>query len=187
MPVLKILLSNCVHTALITLCVVHLSAQPVVSREYQIKAVFIFNFTQFVDWPPSAFSGADAPLVIGVFGENPFGAYLNEVVSGEKINGHPVIVQHYDQMGEIQACHILFIGLSGLQKTEQIISASKEKSMLTISDLPGFLTLGGMVKFFTRKDNIRFEINPEAAKAANLVLSSKLLRVAEIFDPSKKK
>lgn len=185
MPVLKIILRRLSQAVLITVfAIVHLSAQSV-SREYQIKAVFIFNFTQFVDWPATAFPNADAPLVIGVLGVNPFGSYLAETVTGEKVNGHPVIVQYYNHPEEIRNCHILFVGLPDTQKAGQALSGLKDRSILTISDSPGFLMSGGMVKFFTKKNNIRFEINPEAAKSANLALSSKLLRVAEIFDPSK--
>jgi hypothetical protein len=185
MPVLKIILSRLLQSVLIIVfAIVHLAAQPV-SREYQIKAVFIFNFTQFVDWPATAFPSADAPLVIGVLGVNPFGSYLAEAVAGEKVNRHPVIVQYYDHPEEIQSCHILFVGLADTQKAGLVISGLKDRSILTISDSPGFLMLGGMVKFFTKKNNIRFEINPDAAKSAKLALSSKLLRIAEIFDPSK--
>lgn len=188
MPVLKSILIRSFYAALITACVsVQLCAQSAVSREYQIKAAFLFNFTQFVDWPASSFSADDAPIVIAVLGENPFGSYLKETVSGEKVKGHPVVVQYYDHPEEIKTCHILFIGLSDPKKTEQVISALKEKSILTISDMTGFLQEGGMIKFFTRQNNIRFEINPAAAKAADLTVSSKLLRVAEIFDPSKNK
>lgn len=52
------------------------SAQATTPQEYQIKAVFLFNFTQFVDWPPTAFVDPRTPLVIGVLGEDPFGLSL---------------------------------------------------------------------------------------------------------------
>jgi hypothetical protein len=189
MPLLKITRNRFLQTVFIAAVafagISARSVQPAVPREYQIKAVFIFNFTQFVDWPKTAFPNAGAPLVIGVLGDNPFGSYLNETVTGEKVDGHPVIVQHYDRVQEIQNCQILFIGLSNREKSEQAIADLKGKSLLTIGDSPDFLKAGGMIKFFTRKNNIRFEINLAAAKSANLTLSSKLLRVAEIFDPKK--
>ena len=53
------------------------------SKEYQIKAAFLFNFAQFVEWPPTAFTNADAPFCIGVLGDDPFGAALDETVQGE--------------------------------------------------------------------------------------------------------
>ncbi|MDP4129766.1 MAG: YfiR family protein [Bacteroidota bacterium] len=188
MPVLKIILTRFLFVALLIMPGVgHLPAQPPVPREYRIKAAFLFNFTQFVDWPTASFSTADEPMVIGVLGENPFGAYLAETFSGEKVNGHPVLIQHYDHADEIKTCHILFVGLSDPKKSQEVISDLKERSILTISDMPGFLAQGGMIKFFMKDNNIRFEINLEATKAANLVLSSKLLRLAEIFDASKNK
>ena len=162
-----------------------LPAQTTIAREYQVKAVFIFNFTQFVDWPSTSFSSEDAPLVIAVSGENPFGSFLGEMISGEKVKGHPVLIQYYAPTEEIKPCHILFVGFSDPKKSKQVISALKDRSILTISDQPGFLIQGGMVKLFTKNNNVRFEINPEVAKAAGLVLSSKLLRLAQIFDPSK--
>ena len=61
-----------------------MSAQTTPSPEYQVKAVFLFNFAQFVDWPSKAFPEPQTPLVIGVVGEDPFGPYLDETVRGEK-------------------------------------------------------------------------------------------------------
>src|SRR5450759_2091560 len=61
------------------------SAQTAISDEYQIKAVFLFNFAQFVEWPARVFPASEAPLVIGILGDDPFGAYLDDLVSGEKV------------------------------------------------------------------------------------------------------
>src|SRR5258705_4625430 len=79
-----------------------LLAQSAPSRENQIKAVFLFNFAQFVEWPAQAFPEARTPLVIGVLGEDPFGAFLDETVRGEKVNNRPLVVQRYRRVEEIQ-------------------------------------------------------------------------------------
>src|SRR5437867_1187382 len=60
-----------------------LSAQTAPPKEYQVKAVFLFNFAQFVEWPPAAFADDKSPIVIGILGDDPFGAYLDEVVRAE--------------------------------------------------------------------------------------------------------
>src|SRR5258708_11984507 len=67
-------------------------AQTAVSKEYQLKSVFLFNFAQFVEWPTNAFPEAQTPLTIGVLGNDPFGAYLAETVRREKVNRHPFII-----------------------------------------------------------------------------------------------
>jgi hypothetical protein len=158
-------------------------AQNLPSREYQLKAVFLFNFTQFVDWPPAAFPNEQAPMIIGVIGDNPFGSYLQETVSGEKVNGHPVVVENYKNAGEIRSCHILFINLDEPRKREELVEALKGRNILTVGDAPDFSREGGMIRFFKRDNKIKLQINPDASKAASLVLSSKLLRLADIFTP----
>ncbi|MGI8637190.1 MAG: YfiR family protein, partial [Segetibacter sp.] len=79
------------------------------SREYSIKAVFLYNFTQFIDWPATAFSNAESPFIVGILGDDPFHASLDEAVAGEKVKDHPIIVQRYQDVKDITTCHILFI------------------------------------------------------------------------------
>lgn len=153
------------------------------SKEYQIKATFLFNFAQFVGWPTNAFASADAPFCIGILGDDPFGNFLDGTIQGEKIGGHPLVVQRYHQAGEIQGCQILFVSHSEAGRFQEILAGLKNKNILTIGDTAGFCKDGGIVRFVTEQNKIHFRINPEAAKNANLEVSSKLLRLAEIVKP----
>jgi hypothetical protein len=154
------------------------------SKEYQVKAVFLFNFAQFVDWPPAAFEGANTPLVIGVLGENPFGAYLDETVRDEKVSTHPLQVQRYRRVDDIHTCHVLFISRSEASGLEHILAGLKDRSIVVVGDADDFVQRGGMIGLATVQNRIRLIINIEAAKAANLTISSKLLRSAEVVRPS---
>jgi hypothetical protein len=153
--------------------------------EYQLKAVFLFNFAQFVDWPQESFPETEMPLVIGVLGEDPFGTYLGEIVRGETVNNRQLEIQRYRRVDEMKTCHILFISQSESKRLEQIVVALKGRSILTVSDSDGFTRYGGMIRFVTEKNKLRLRINLEAATAANLTISSKLLRPAEIVTPGK--
>lgn len=158
-------------------------AQTAPPPEYQVKAVFLFNFAQFIEWPSNAFPQTETPLIIGVLGEDPFGAYLDETVRGEKVNNRPLVVQRYRQVDEIKMCHVLFISHSEADHLKQIFTELKNRNMLTVGDVEGFALRGGMIRFVTEKNKIRLRINLEAAKAAQLTISSKLLRPAEIVAP----
>jgi hypothetical protein len=162
---------------------IFLAAHTSIITEYQIKAAFLFNFTQFVEWPANAFPEPETPLIIGILGEDPFGNYLEETVTGEKVNGHPLVIQHYKNIGEVKTCHILFINRAETNKPEQAVINLKGKFILTVSDGNNFIKQGGMISFITRDNKIQIQINPEAAKEANLIISSKLLRLAETFNP----
>jgi hypothetical protein len=163
------------------LCGLFLSAKTPPNREYQVKAVFLFNFTQFVEWPATTFSDAKAPIVIGILGEDPFGSYLNETVSGEVVNGHPLAIEHYRTVQEIKTCHILFINIEK-NKIDQAMEATRGRNILTVSDVPGFIQHGGIVRFFNENNKIQFQINQEAARTNGLTISSKLLRLAKTAD-----
>lgn len=164
------------------------------SQEYRIKAIFLFNFTQFAKWPskppspvkvePSADS--TKPFVIGVIGKDPYGIYLDETVKGEKVNNRPIVIQRYNNVKEINNCQILFISKtetsSGFKK---ILTDLKGNNTLTVSDIRGFSKNGGMIEFVRKEDKIALRINNEAVTMANLQISSKLLGLAEIVKSAK--
>jgi hypothetical protein len=148
--------------------------------EYQLKAVFLFNFAQFVEWPPSAFPDSTTPLVIGVLGEDPFGPYLDETVRNEKVKERPLVVRRYRTVEEITTCHILFVSRREQARLGRILDRLRGRSILTVSDADHFANRGGMILFVTEHGRIRLRANLEAAQAADLTLSSKLLRSAQI-------
>jgi hypothetical protein len=148
--------------------------------EYQVKAVFLFNFAQFVDWPAEAFPRPDAPFVIGVLGQDPFGAQLDDVVRGEKVNGRPLVIERYRGVAEIRNCNILFIGKTEAGDLDEILGALKGRSILTVGDADPAGQRGVMIRLVNESNRIRLRIDVAAAKAGNLTISSKLLRPAEI-------
>jgi hypothetical protein len=148
-------------------------------HDYQVEAVYLFNFTQFVEWPSAAFADAQKPIIIGILGDDPFGVYLDETVRGETVGKRPLVVRRYRRVEDIEACQVLFISRSEAQFLQPIIARLKDRSILTVSDADGFTQHGGIVRFVTQDDHVRLRINAEAAKVAGLTISSKLLRVAQ--------
>ncbi|MDR3456459.1 MAG: YfiR family protein [Verrucomicrobiae bacterium] len=153
------------------------------SKEYQIKATFLFNFAQFIDWPPAAFGGADAPFCIGILGDDPFGNYLDETVRGEKIGSHPLVVQRCRHVEEATNCQVLFVSRSEAKKLKEVFAGLKNQAVLTVGEVDGFCKDGGVIRFVAEQNKIHFRISPEAVKKASLTASSKLLRLAEIVPP----
>jgi hypothetical protein len=152
--------------------------------EHRLKAVFLFNFSRFVEWPPSAFPTADSPFVIGVFGRDPFGSDLDDVVRGETVHGRPLLIRRVQTAQDAAACQILFIPESERAKLDEILAALERSNTLTVSDLDGAARRGAMIRLVTDHEKIRLRINVESARAAGLTISSKLLRAAEIVAPA---
>jgi hypothetical protein len=161
------------------------AAPPAPAPEYAIKAVFLFNFAQFVDWPETAFASATSPIVIGVLGDDPFGPYLDDLVRPEKIGGRPLAVRRFRRPEEVGECQILFVSRALAGRFDQIKPRLAGRNLLTVADVEGFCQQGGIVLFVTENGKIRLRINTEAAKAAGLTISSKLLRSATLYTPEK--
>jgi uncharacterized protein DUF4154 len=154
-------------------------AQPI-TEEYRVKSVFLYNFSKFVTWPASCFEGPQSPLIISIVGEDPFDGILDEIITGEKSPARPVIVKRYKTAAEMDGCHILFINYKDSTLVQEALNLTKGRKILTVSDAKNFTSMGGMIAFYVAQNKIRLGINAAAAKEADLVISSKLLRLAEV-------
>ncbi|HEU5135716.1 MAG TPA: YfiR family protein [Steroidobacteraceae bacterium] len=161
-----------------SVCSGTLSAPP--AAEYQVKAAYLFNFGQFVEWPQHAYASPAAPFVIGIVGEDPFGKTLDDVIAGESFGGRPLVVRRFGSSEDISACNILFIGSSEAGRLEKLLKLLQGRSVLTVTDIAGAERRGAIIALYNENKRIRMRINVAAARASNLVISSKLLRPAEI-------
>ena len=159
-------------------------AQSRPSPEYRVKAVFLYHFTQFVEWPDSAFESATAPIVIGVLGEDPFGDFLDETVAGELVRGRPIRIQRFTRSSQIGVCHVLFVSGSQARRMQGTFRTLSGKPILTVGDADEFADEGGMVQFVTSRGRIRLRINVQTVRDAGLTISSRLLNLADIVGGS---
>ncbi|MBI1807098.1 MAG: YfiR family protein [Ignavibacteria bacterium] len=159
-------------------------ARPEAPSEYKFKAVYLFNFLKFVEWPNDAFQRADSPIVIGIFGNDPFEHWLDETVSEETINGRKVIIRRYDSIRDARNCHMLFIPRSQQNHITEILALLDTLSVLTVSEVEGITGRGVGINFYVQENKLRFEINSEAIKKADLKIDSRLLRLAKIVTPT---
>jgi YfiR/HmsC-like len=151
--------------------------------EYQVKAVFLFNFARFVNWPAMTFTSAGGPFSLCVYGSDPFGGDLDEVVRGETIGGRPLVVRRLHERHELAGCQIVYIAGSANRELESVVAELDRRATLTVSDLDGAARRGAMIRMMTVDGKIRLRINVEAVRAAGLTVSSNLLRAAEIVGP----
>ncbi len=144
--------------------------------EYEVKAAFLLNFTKFVEWPPAAFADPNAPFAICVLGQDPFGRALDEVVAGETVAGHKLIVRRMAEAPAPQMCQLVFVEESSKEIPKLVASLSH--GILTVGEGEHFLHDGGMIAFVIENRRVRFDIHRSVAQSAELKLSSKLLSVA---------
>jgi len=166
------------------------------SREYQIKAAFLYNFIKFVDWPKEAMPDGNEPITIGVIGKDPFGNAF-EPVKDKDVREKKVVVKRFKsiadlkKLGEsgkdeldrqieaVKKCQLLFVCSSEKEHLKDIVNAVKHRPVLTVGDTEEFLQSGGIISFVMEDQKVRFEVNLTAAEHAKLKIRSQLLRLAK--------
>ena len=166
-----------VALASVLVSLLNLYSQQAKPTEYQVKAAYLYNFGRFVEWPAS-FAATGDSFSICVLGQDPFGATLDAVLTGEAIDGKSVVARRILRPQEAVHCRILFISSSENSQLKEILVALDHSGVLTVSDIPQFSQYGGMIQFVLQGNRIRFEVNLAAAQDAGLTLSSELLKVA---------
>jgi hypothetical protein len=154
--------------------------QAAAPTEPQLKAVFVFNFSHFVAWPPESFATPTEPFVIAVLGGDAIATELEEAVRNEKLDAHPLVVHRLRPGEEIPACRILYIDRSLGGQLEQVLAQVKRRDTLTVSDLEGAAQRGAIIELANEKNKVKLVINSGIAQDAGLTISSNLLRLARI-------
>lgn len=148
-----------------------------VSKEYHLKAAFLFNFLRFVEWPPERFAEDASPIVIGILGPNPFDAELEELVRGRQVNGRRIHVRAVS-VDEARSAHLIFVPAGEEGRFADALKTLRETAVVTVGESDRFAAQDGMIRFVRVADNLRFAINQAAAEAAGLRISSQLLKLA---------
>jgi len=163
-------------------------ADPTASEEYQVKAAFLYNFVNFVDWPKEKVTDSNELITIGIIGSDPFGQAF-EPLKNKQAKDKKVLIKQFvslkesklssDQAEAVRKCHLLFVCSSEKEQLKEIINLVQGHSVLIVGDMDGFLESGGIVNFVIEDKKVHFEINNNAAKQSKLNIRSKLLRLAK--------
>lgn len=156
---------------------------PVYAQRAQIddvKAAFVFQFANYVQWPDDTFENDASPIVIGIVGNENMIKALGASVQGKNIGKRSIKVVAVAGDQEAQACHILYIDSSDDKRVDDYLSAVRSKPVLTVSDDDNFTEKGGVISLFEAQSKLRFEINVDEVERAKLTISSKLLSLAQV-------
>lgn len=148
--------------------------------EYQIKGAMIVNFIKFVEWPDQLTEQTRDITIIGIIGQDNFGATLDQI-EGRSVGGKQIKIKRLNSLNGLSECQVLFVSTSESYRTYQILQAIDGNPVLTIGEDEDFTRLGGIIRFYNEKNHIRFEINKTAALKSDLRISAKLLEIARVI------
>jgi hypothetical protein len=157
-----------------------LAAGPEALSQSQIEAGFIFNFTRFVEWPDNSFATPASPFTICVVGAPQVAELLAVAAFGKEVGGRRLTIKTSKSDDDVRTCQILYFGGTEEHRAVGMSDSVKEISVLTVSNVPGFASAGGMIGFFVQDNKVKLEINADATAHARLKVSSKLIAIAQL-------
>lgn len=157
------------------------AAMPIVNKTdvnnaNTIKALFIYNFTKQIEWPPESLDKSQ--FTICVFGENEVAEKLREILKGRKIYEKNVEIKTIVSVNEISGCQILFLARSKTSKPEIESAIRNTNRMLIITEEKKAPPFYSCINLVEKNEQMRFEINQSALKDQNLKISNSLLKLA---------
>ena len=145
--------------------------------EAKLKAVFIYNFTKYIEWHESA----PSDFVIGVAGRSAVRELLLDISKANKAQNRNIVVREFSKPEEIEHCNILFISESFPYPLRSVMSRV-DAGMVTVTEKPGYASLGADFNFVIVNDKLKFEVNIDAINQSQVKVSSQLLKLAIIVE-----
>jgi hypothetical protein len=147
------------------------------TNPWRVEAAFLRNFAHYVTWPESTFSDDQSPWRICILGEDPFGELLENTLKGRTEKGRSFTIQRTDKSSELRNCQIVYVAYKVSMSRRAALAELKDQPVLTVSNAPGFLEEGGMIRFDV-KQHVEMSINLDHARAASLSVQTKMLEVS---------
>jgi len=153
------------------------------SREYRIKAAYLYQFGRYIEWPAKTFPDAKSPFLIGVLDGNVLVEHLEQIAESKKIQDRAIKVLRFTAPDDVRPCHILFLSSTVASESQsEIIRRMAGRGVLPVGESEGFLDWGGVVRFVVEDNKVRIYIARKAAEREGLTISAKLLQVAHVVD-----
>lgn len=153
------------------------------SLEVTVKALDLYKFAPFVDWPPGALGPPNTPFVVCVVGADPFGGVLDRAVAGQQIGDHPIVVRRMAVAPPAAPCQIMFLGGSSAQPIADALQLERNAPILTVTDGS---RPAGVIDFVLDQGRVRFRIDEAAAAEHGLTIRSQLLKLATSVTPRRR-
>lgn len=146
--------------------------------EHELKAVFIYNFTKFIQWPADSFDDDNPAYHICVYGPPSVAKDMSRL-QGRSSGGRALIFHSLDETSSSRFCHILFVAATEPRTIEPLLSRHQDSATLMIGEQPMFAKQYGGIEFqFDQRQRIRLEINLQDIQSRELTISAQLLELA---------
>jgi hypothetical protein len=152
-------------------CVCKVEAQV----NYKLHSIFIYKFTQYIEWPDKASAG---DFVIGVVGNSPIQAELEALAATKKVGSKSIVVKKMSASADLSVCHIIFLAEGQSGQLANISGKLAGKPCLLISEVTNGAKKGAGINLIIVDEKMKFEMNKGAVESQGLKVSGDLVKLA---------
>lgn len=158
------------------------SARAAALSELEVKAAFLYHFTQYIEWPPEDPSRGTVagPFVVAVWQADAFREVAERMLAGKSAHDRPLQVVRITEPAEGVGARVVFLGMTEPGGLAAALRSLEGGGALTVGDGPRFAELGGMIGFRIVDDRVRFDINVEQASRSGFRISSEVVKLARV-------
>lgn len=151
----------------------------VLAQEAKFKALFMYNFTKYIEWPAEKQRG---DFVIGVFGNSPIIQELEIIAQKKKVGTQNIVIRQFDNPAEARNCHMLYIPENRSNRADEIASACNGQGVVLITDKPGLGKTVAGLNYVQVRGKQSFEINKSNLDSQGVKVNSVLLSLGIVVD-----
>ncbi len=147
-------------------------------NEQTAKALFVYNFTKYIEWPVEK---REAKFIIGIYGHSDILSELMNFTYGKMVDNKPIEVQLIKSEEHISSCNILYVPQSYSTEVKEIAEKTKNKGVLIITEKNGDCTKGSSINIIKKNNKLAFELSENSIKQSGLKVSEQLLNLAIVL------
>jgi hypothetical protein len=143
--------------------------------EAQVKAMFVYNFLKFVEWPSDSSARARDPFVVVIIGDGATADAAERFLESKTVGERQVVVRRIQWDQPLAGARAAFVLERDAKKLHRVLDAAASAGVLTIGEGESFTSRGGVIGLLVEDRKVRFDVDTSAAQTAGLRVSSKLL------------
>lgn len=146
-------------------------ADPPDSRS--LIAALNYNFAKYADWPGEEHAESIDLCYFTDSFKNSFSELRDKAIFDKPVN--TLQIRDVEQTSR---CHLVYIDRSERNILQRLFVYLRDKPVLTVSDITGFVDDGGMIEIVRVDNKFRFKVNMSRMESSNLKMSSQVLKLA---------
>jgi len=150
----------------------YLSLSSLFSQDAKFKALFMYNFTKYLEWPAEKQKG---DFVIGIYGTSPITQELRIIAGKKKVGIQNIVIKEYSTPAGLSGCHIIFIPENRSARIDEIRNSCTGTGTVLITEKAGLAKTVSGLNYVSIDGKQSFEINKTNLEKQGVKVNSVLL------------